>query len=78
MAENAIFQQFKKLEDRVEQLVGTCRDLKNAKTVLEEKIRELEGALKKDDTAAQRYDQERSMIRSRIDDLLGKVDQALG
>lgn len=78
MDDNVISQQFKKLEEKVEQLVQACRNLKNANTALEAKIQDLEQALKKKDATAQRLMEERSMIRARIDDLLSKLDQVGG
>ncbi len=78
MDDNLIWQQFEKLEERVEQLVQTCRNLENAKTTLEAKIEDLEEVIKKKDATEQRLMEERSVIRSRIDHLLSKLDQAGG
>jgi hypothetical protein len=76
--ENAIAQQFKKLEERVERLVRTCRDLKEAKTKSEAKVKHLQEALKTRDAAAQRNLEKKAIVRSRIDDMLSKLDEALG
>jgi chromosome segregation ATPase len=70
--------QFKKLEDRIEELIQTCRDLQQTKSELEAKIYDLEGALRTKAAAEQEYVEEKSMVRSKIDDLLSKLDQVLG
>lgn len=77
MDEDIIPQQFKKLEERIEQLVRTCHDLQHAESELEAKIRDLEEALKTKDATEQRYMEEKSMIRSKIDNLLSRMDQVL-
>ena len=78
MEEDSFPGQFKKLEDRIEELIQTCRDLQQTKSELEAKIYDLEGALRTKATAEQEYVEEKSMVRSKIDDLLSKLDQVLG
>ncbi|NVM20764.1 MAG: cell division protein ZapB [Desulfobacterales bacterium] len=77
MDEDTTAQQFKKVEERVEKLVDMCRELQRAKTELEVKIRDLEEALKTKNGIEQRCQEEKSMIRSKIDNLLSRLDQAL-
>ena len=77
MDEDSIPKQFKKLEDRVEQLVQTCHDLQHARLGLEAKIRELEEGLRTKDATQQSYMEEKSIIRSRIDNVLGRLDEVL-
>jgi peptidoglycan hydrolase CwlO-like protein len=69
--------QFKKLEDKIETLVRTCRDLQNNKSELEAKIYDLEGSVKTRVAAEQEYAEEKSMIRSKVDNLLSRLDQVL-
>lgn len=69
--------QFKKLEDKIETLVRTCRDLQHNKSELEAKIYDLEGSVKARVAAEQEYAEEKSMIRSKVDDLLSRLDQVL-
>ncbi len=76
MDDNLIWQQFEKFEERVEQLVQTCRNLRNTNATLEAKIEDLEEGTKKKDATEQRLMEERSVICSRIDHLLSKLDQA--
>jgi chromosome segregation ATPase len=70
--------QFKKLEDKIKDLIQTCRHLQQTESELEAKIYELEGALKAKAATEQQYAEERSMVRSKIDDLLSRLDQVLG
>jgi chromosome segregation ATPase len=70
--------QFRKLEDKIEDLIQTCRHLQQTESELEAKIYELEGALKAKVAAEQEYAKERSMVRSKVDDLLSRLDRVLG
>ena len=73
--EEGFAEQFKKLEDRVEELVRMCNELQNAKAELGKKVEKLEKSLAAKDESEQGYLEERSMIRSRMDSLLEKLDQ---
>ena len=75
--EDSIPQQFKRLEEKVGQLVQTCRDLQRGKAELEAKIRDFQEALKTKDVVEQDYVEEKAMIRSKIDDLVSRLDQVL-
>jgi len=70
-------EQFKELEHKIEALVRTCQDLKQGKSELETKIDELEEALKGKLSAEQSYVEEKTIIRGKIGDLLGRLDQVL-
>ncbi|MBE9582808.1 MAG: cell division protein ZapB [Proteobacteria bacterium] len=78
MEEDSFPGQFKKLEDRIEELIQTCRDLQQTESELKAKIHDLEGALKAKVAAEQEYAEEKSMVRSKIDDLLSRLDQVVG
>jgi peptidoglycan hydrolase CwlO-like protein len=69
--------QFKKLEDKIEALVQTCRNLQQNRSELESKIHDLEEFIKAKVAAEQEYAEEKSMIRAKVDDLLSKLDQVL-
>jgi len=73
--EEGFAEQFKKLEDKVEELVRMCNELQNAKAELGKKVEKLEKSLAAKDESEQGYLEERSMIRSRMDSLLEKLDQ---
>lgn len=77
MEKDSIPQQFQKLEEKVGQLVQTCHDLQQSEVDLKAKVRELEETLKTQDATSQHYIEEKTMIRSKIDNLLSKLDQVL-
>ena len=70
--------QFKKLEDRIEELIQKCRDFQQTESKLKAKIHDLNGALKAKADAEQEYTEEKTMVRSKIDDLLSRLDQVVG
>jgi FtsZ-binding cell division protein ZapB len=70
-------QQFEKLENRIEQLVKTCEQLQMTKTTLEGRVADLEAALQVKNEAEQNYREEKTIIRSKVDDLLGRLDKVL-
>jgi exonuclease VII small subunit len=76
--EETIPAQFRRLEDRVGQLVRRCSELERGKADLETKIKEYQQALEAKDAAEQTYREEKRVIRSRIDDLLGRLNEVLG
>jgi predicted nuclease with TOPRIM domain len=77
VAEESFPEQFKELENKIEILVQTCRDLRQTKSQLEAKIENLEDALRNRMAAEHQYVEEKSMIRGKIGDLLGRLDQVL-
>ena len=77
MEEDSIPQQFSRLEERVGQLVQTCRELQNSKAELEARLRDFEEKLRTKDAAADRYMEEKTLIQSKIDNLLSRLDEAL-
>jgi chromosome segregation ATPase len=74
--EEGIDKQFQRLESRVEELVRLCTELQNTKSELYQRIEGLESQLAAKDESERTYLEERSMIRSRMDSLLEKLDQA--
>ena len=77
MENDSIPQQFQKLEERVGQLVQTCHDLQQSELALKAKVSELEQTLTTQNATSQHYMEEKTMIRSKIDHLLSKLDQVL-
>lgn len=72
MENEIIFSQFEDLEKKVENLLRTCRSLEHNNSELKNKIERLEEELKGKVEAENNYHQERDLIRSKIDNLLGK------
>jgi phage host-nuclease inhibitor protein Gam len=76
--QGSIPEQFRKLEEKVGQLVQRCQDLQRHKAELEAKISDSQAALKTKDAAEQQHMEEKTMIRSKIDNLLSRLDQVVG
>ena len=74
---DSIPDQFKVLEEKVEQLVRKCNELQNAKSSLETTVANLQGSLSAKDATEKKYLEEKSLIRSKMDDLVGRLDQIL-
>jgi hypothetical protein len=70
--------QFKKLEDKIKELVQRCHSLQETNAELEAKIYYLEGALKTKAAAEHRYVEEKLVIGEKIEGLITTLDQALG
>jgi len=74
---DSIPDQFKVLEEKVEQLVQKCNELQNAKSSLETKVANLQESLNAKDGTEKKYLEEKSLIRSKMDDLVGRLDRIL-
>ncbi|MDY6838745.1 MAG: cell division protein ZapB [Thermodesulfobacteriota bacterium] len=77
MEQDSIPEQFGRLEEKVGQLVDRCHTLERAKADLEAKIRHLEEVVRSKDAAEEQHVEEKGMIKSRIDHLLSRLDQAV-
>ncbi len=74
MDNDTILKQFNEIEARVESLISRCSSLETANSELTAAVEGLEAALK-DKEAAQHQDTEiRTLIRSKIDNLLERLD----
>jgi len=74
---DSIPDQFKMLEEKVEQLVQKCNALQNAKSSLETSLDTLQKALNAKDATEKKYLEEKSLIRSKMDNLVGRLDRIL-
>ena len=72
MENEIFFSQFGDLEKKVENLIRTCQALELNNSELKNKIERQEEELKGKVEAENSYHQERELIRSKIDNLLGK------
>jgi len=70
--------QFRKLEDKIEELVQSCRHLQQTNSELEAKIYYLEEAIKARAGAEHRHVEEKLVIGEKIEGLITTVEQALG
>ena len=74
MDNQAILSQFEEIEKKVEKLIDVCKSLETTNLELNNKIERLEEALRGKVEAENSYQEERALIRSKIDSLLGKLE----
>jgi len=77
LEQDSIPEHFARLEDKVGQLVDRCQTLERAKADLEAKVRNLEEVVRSKDAAEEQHVEEKTMIKSRIDHLLSRLDQVV-
>lgn len=77
MEDNRFPGQFKRLEEKIEDLVDTYYGLRQQNSDLETRIYDLENSLKIKMSAEKRHVEEKAVIRSRVESLLGRLDQIL-
>lgn len=75
MDNNTILRQFEEIERKVEKLIGVCKSLEATKTELMTKVEALEKELQGKVEIANRYAEEKDLIRSKIDGLLVRLEE---
>jgi regulator of replication initiation timing len=70
-----ILRQFEEIEGRIEKLIQLNTSLENANSGLKERISHLELELREKTDAETIYNEERTLIRSKIDSLLGRLEE---
>lgn len=73
MDSNQILQRFEEIERNVERVIEVCQSYEAINLELKRTIRKLEEELQQKVEAERRYQEERSLIRSKIDNLLDKL-----
>jgi protein-arginine kinase activator protein McsA len=68
-----ILQQFEKVEAKVEDLIALCKSHEATNKELNNKIKQLEEELQSRIETEKRYQQEKALIRNKIDSLLVKL-----
>jgi predicted nuclease with TOPRIM domain len=71
---DALFRQFSEIEDKVEKLLGLCRSQQATISELQQTVKKLEEELHLKSETVQRQTEEKALIRSRIDNLLAKLE----
>jgi chromosome segregation ATPase len=71
-----ILRQFEEIEQRIDELMETLGSLEAANAELKARILQLEEALQEKTAAENRYSEEKTEIKSRIDGLLRKLEAA--
>jgi len=69
-----ILKQFEEIEKKVENLINVCKSLKTTNLELRNKVERLEEELQGKAETENNYAQERALIRSKIDGLLGRLE----
>ena len=74
MDNKIILQQFEEIDQRVERLIGLCRSLEATNLEIRGKVEELEKELQVKINEENRYAEEKSLIRSKVDSLLARLE----
>ena len=74
MDNESILKQFEEIEKKVENLINVCKSFETTKLELRIKVERLEEELRGKVEAENNYAQERALIRSKIDGLLGRLE----
>lgn len=74
MESEALFRQLSDIEAKVEKLIDICRSQQAANSELHQKVKQLEEELHLKNESIQRQTEEKALIRSRIDNLLAKLE----
>lgn len=75
MDNELILKQFEEIEKKVENLINVCKSLETTNLELRNKIERLEEELQGKAEAENKYAEERALIRSKIDSLLGRLGE---
>ena len=73
MDKEILLQQFEEIEHKVDRMIDLCNRYERANSELKEKIRILEEELQSKVETENRHNAEKEIIRSKIDNLLGKL-----
>lgn len=74
MDNELILKQFEEIEKKVENLINVCKSFKTTNLELRNKVERLEEELQGKVETENNYAQERALIRSKIDGLLGRLE----
>jgi uncharacterized protein YoxC len=69
-----ISKQFEEIEKKVENLINVCKSLKTTNLELRNKVERLEEELQGKVETEDNYAQEKALIRSKIDNLLSRLE----
>ena len=75
MDDQSLIDQFQSIESRLDALIQICRDKDNQNKELSRRIEKLEEELRTMVEAEQKYEEERALIRSKVDQLLVRLDE---
>ena len=75
MDKDLFLDQFKEIETKVEKLIQICKSLEDTNLELSNKIKNLEEELQGKIEAENKFADEKALIRSKIDNLLVRLDE---
>ena len=70
-----LLQQFDKIEGKVSRLIQVCRTLESSNRELRQKIQQLEEELHQKSEAEAKHQEEKGLIRDKIDGLLARLEE---
>ena len=73
MNNDRILKQFEEIEEKVERVIKVCRSYETTNLELTKKNQKLEEELQSKVEAERRYQEEKTLIRSRIDNLIARI-----
>ena len=74
MDNDLILGQFEEIEQKVDLLIGVCKTLETQKIELADKVANLEATLQQKVEEEKRLEAEKTLIRSKIDSLLARLE----
>ncbi len=75
MDNQSLMNQFETIESRLDALIQNCKDKDNQNKELSLRIEQLEEELRTKVDAEQKYAEEKALIRSRVDQLLMRLEE---
>ena len=75
MDDQGLVYQFETIEKRLDALIQICKDKDNQNKELILKVEKLEEELRTKLKAEQRYEEEKALVRSRVDQLLMRLEE---
>jgi peptidoglycan hydrolase CwlO-like protein len=73
--QETVLHQFGELEKKIEHLIDRCKQLETARSELEQRNQQLAAQLEEKIMAEQKNHDLKSLIRSKIDSLMGRLDE---
>jgi cell division protein ZapB len=70
-----ILRQFEEIERKIERLIQANKSLQNVNSDLKARVSQVEMELREKTEAETIYNEERTLIRSKIDSLLGRLEE---
>lgn len=74
MDSDLIIQQFEQIEQKVENLIETCRKVEATNIDLTSQVLKLEEEIQRKQDAENKYQEEKTLVRSKVDGLLAKLN----